>query len=85
MWCNENGRTFHSAESARQHMIDKGHCKMIHEGVALAEYADYYDYSSSYPDAEKDVNIDEEVSYYFTLNIIEFCILCFIYRFPFLR
>lgn len=63
LWCNEKGRTFHSADSARQHMLDKGHCKMIHEGVALAEYADFYDYSSSYPDAEKEtVNTDEEVS-----------------------
>ncbi|KAG5886497.1 hypothetical protein JTB14_014680 [Gonioctena quinquepunctata] len=51
LWCNEKGRTFHTAESAKQHMLDKGHCKMIHEGVALAEYADFYDYSSSYPDA----------------------------------
>lgn len=33
-------------------MIDKGHCKMLHEGDALAEYAQFYDYSSSYPDAE---------------------------------
>lgn len=62
LWCNEKGRTFYSADSARRHMIDKGHCKMIHEGIALAEYADFYDYSSSYPDAEnEDVNIDEEV------------------------
>jgi len=62
LWCNEKGRTFHSADAARQHMLDKGHCKMIHEGLALAEYADYYDYSTSYPDAEnKTVNVDEEV------------------------
>lgn len=25
---------------------------MLHEGEALAEYADFYDYSTSYPDAE---------------------------------
>lgn len=23
---------------------------MLHEGLALAEYAEFYDYSSSYPD-----------------------------------
>lgn len=63
IWCNEKGRTFHSADSAKSHMLDKGHCKMLHEGLALAEYADYYDYSSSYPDAEKeDVNVDDEVT-----------------------
>lgn len=43
-------------------MLDKGHTKMIHEGLALAEYVDFYDYSSSYPDADnQNVNIDEEV------------------------
>lgn len=34
------------------HMIELGHTKMLHEGVALAEYADFYDYSASYPDHE---------------------------------
>lgn len=63
LWCNEKGRTFHSADAARHHMIDKGHCKMIHEGIALAEYSDFYDYSSSYPDADKEgITADEEVS-----------------------
>ncbi|XP_050294581.1 cytoplasmic 60S subunit biogenesis factor ZNF622 [Anthonomus grandis grandis] len=63
LWCNENGRTFHSAEAARAHMVDKGHCKMIHEGIALAEYSDFYDYSTSYPDAEdEDVSSEQEVN-----------------------
>ena len=62
MWCNEKGRTFHSADAATRHMIDKGHCKMLHEGPALAEYAPYYDYSPSYPDHEEvDTNEDEEI------------------------
>ncbi|CAG9858661.1 unnamed protein product [Phyllotreta striolata] len=63
LWCNENGKTFHTSEAAKQHMVDKGHCKMIHDGIALAEYADFYDYSSSYPDAEEtSVDTNEEVS-----------------------
>lgn len=61
LWCNEKGRTFHSADAARSHMLDKGHCKMLHDGLALAEYADFFDYSTSYPDASKDVDVDEEV------------------------
>ncbi|XP_068628594.1 cytoplasmic 60S subunit biogenesis factor ZNF622 [Battus philenor] len=64
LWCNETGRTFYSMEAARGHMIDKGHCKMLHEGIALAEYADFYDYSSSYPDhstKEGDENMDVDV------------------------
>nr|XP_031839893.1 zinc finger protein 622 isoform X2 [Nomia melanderi] len=52
IWCNDTGKSFQSAEAARSHMVDKGHCKMLHEGDALAEYAEFYDYSSSYPDAE---------------------------------
>lgn len=50
LWCNDRGRTFQSLDAARKHMRDKGHCKMLHEGLALAEYANYYDYSASYPD-----------------------------------
>lgn len=50
LWCNDRGRTFYSLDAVRKHMTDKGHCRMLHEGLALAEYADFYDYSSSYPD-----------------------------------
>ena len=48
-------------------MKAKGHCKLLHEGDAIAEYADFYDYSSSYPDdgncAREDITIkpDDEV------------------------
>jgi pre-60S factor REI1 len=61
LWCNERGKTFYSVQAVQQHMQDKGHCKMLHEGEALAEYADFYDYSSSYPD-QQEQNADEEVS-----------------------
>lgn len=50
LWCNDRGRTFYSLDAVRKHMNDKGHCKMLHEGLALAEYSEFYDYSSSYPD-----------------------------------
>ncbi|KAL5007591.1 hypothetical protein ScPMuIL_016397 [Solemya velum] len=52
LWCNEKGKTFHSPQSVQKHMLDKGHCKMLHEGDVVFEYADFYDYSSSYPDHE---------------------------------
>lgn len=64
LWCNETGRTFYSMEAAQAHMTDKGHCKILHEGLALAEYADYYDYSASYPDHKDDdenMDIDQEI------------------------
>lgn len=42
-------------------MIEKGHTKMLHEGAALAEYVDFYDYSSSYPDHDDSKDIDAEI------------------------
>ncbi|KAL0130753.1 hypothetical protein PUN28_002401 [Cardiocondyla obscurior] len=60
IWCNDSGRQMLSAEAVKMHMIDKGHCKMLFEGETLLEYASFYDYSSSYPDAEN-VNPDEEL------------------------
>jgi len=60
LWCNEKTKSFYSIKSVQQHMLDKGHCKMLHEGAALAEYADFYDYSASYPDQEA-VDADEVV------------------------
>ncbi|XP_022204329.2 zinc finger protein 622 [Nilaparvata lugens] len=67
LWCNDKGKAFYSMESAQQHMTDKGHCKMLHEGETLAEYAEYYDYSSSYPDHAESMEVDEEVD----VNIID--------------
>lgn len=50
MWCGHLGRQFPSADAVQKHMLDKGHCKMFHEGEVLLEYSDFYDYSSSYPE-----------------------------------
>ena len=58
LWCNDRGKTFYSVQAVQQHMQDKGHCKMLHEGEALAEYVDFYDYSSSYPDQEEDKDVE---------------------------
>lgn len=62
LWCSETGRRFRSAEAARNHMEDKGHCRILLEGLSLVEYSDFYDYSTSYPDNAEDVDKDEEVS-----------------------
>lgn len=62
LWCNEHGKSFGSTQAVQQHMTDKGHCKMLFEDDALAEYADYYNYAASYPDnGDNNVNPDEEV------------------------
>nr|CAG4641698.1 EOG090X06E3 [Eurycercus lamellatus] len=63
LWCGHLGRQFPSTEAVQKHMLDKGHCKMFHEGEVLLEYSDFYDYSTSYPE---DGNPDDEVE----LNVI---------------
>ncbi|CAD5113021.1 DgyrCDS2223 [Dimorphilus gyrociliatus] len=50
LWCSEHGKSFRSLRAVQNHMTDKQHCKMLHEGDTLLEYEDYYDYSSSYPE-----------------------------------
>ena len=63
MWCGHLGRQFPSTDAVQKHMLDKGHCKMFHEGEVLLEYSDFYDYSSSYPEGGE---ANEEVE----LNVI---------------
>ena len=62
LYCNEKGKTFYSVEAAQHHMVDKCHCKMFFEGDAAMEYAEFYDYSKSYPDykGDTDKTTDEE-------------------------
>jgi len=61
LWCNEKGKAFHNVDSAQAHMRDKGHSKMLHEGDALFEYADFYDYRPSYPDYDPDKASDTDM------------------------
>ena len=58
LWCNERKSAFQSFSAVRKHMSDKGHSKMLHEGAALIEYADFYDYTSSYPEPEGDEEVE---------------------------
>ncbi|XP_032420407.1 zinc finger protein 622 isoform X1 [Xiphophorus hellerii] len=50
LWCNEKGRSFYSTEAVQSHMTDKSHCKLFTDGDAALEFADFYDFRSSYPD-----------------------------------
>lgn len=63
LWCNEKGRSFYSTEAVQSHMTDKSHCKLLTDGDAALEFADFYDFRSSYPDrnAEEDADMDEEL------------------------
>ncbi|XP_034412220.1 zinc finger protein 622 [Cyclopterus lumpus] len=62
LWCNEKGRSFYSAEAVQSHMIDKSHCKLFTDGDSALEFADFYDFRSSYPDRKEgeDAEMDEE-------------------------
>lgn len=54
LYCNDKGKNFFSTEAVQNHMVDKGHTKINYEGDAVLEYADFYDFSSSYPDYNPD-------------------------------
>lgn len=62
LWCNEKGRSFYSAEAVQSHMIDKSHCKLFTDGDSALEFADFYDFRSSYPDRKEgeDADMDDE-------------------------
>ncbi|KAF3698616.1 Zinc finger protein 622 Zinc finger-like protein 9 [Channa argus] len=53
LWCNEKGRSFYSKEAVQSHMTDKSHCKLFTDGDAALEFADFYDFRSSYPDRKE--------------------------------
>ncbi|XP_059801601.1 cytoplasmic 60S subunit biogenesis factor ZNF622 isoform X1 [Hypanus sabinus] len=54
LWCNEKGRSFYSLEAVQAHMVDSSHCKLFTDGDAAIEFADFYDFSESYPDQNGD-------------------------------
>ncbi|QRV93965.1 C2H2 zinc finger [Ceratobasidium sp. AG-Ba] len=46
-------REFRTMDAVRKHMIDKGHCRIGYDNeTQRLEVSEYYDFSSSYPDAE---------------------------------
>ncbi|XP_026169533.1 zinc finger protein 622 [Mastacembelus armatus] len=63
LWCNEKGRSFYSTEAVQSHMTDKSHCKLFTDGDAALEFADFYDFRSSYPDRKDgdDAEMGEEL------------------------
>ncbi|KAJ1551278.1 hypothetical protein HK096_001957 [Nowakowskiella sp. JEL0078] len=65
LYCNGKGRSMHSLEAVRKHMIDKGHCKFADEADDEEdedEYADFYDYESSWEDVSES-GIEEDESW----------------------
>lgn len=61
LWCNDQGKSFDSTRSVQQHMMQKGHCKLrLEPGDDMIEFSDFYDYSSSYPDDDKNDGHEDE-------------------------
>lgn len=64
LYCNEKSKNYYSIEAVQSHMVDKGHTKINYEGDAVLEYADFYDFSTSYPDfnpGQVDENEEQEL------------------------
>ena len=60
LWCNEKGKSFDDIKAVQRHMMDKGHCKVrLEPGDDVLEFSDFYDFSSSHPEAG---GPDDEVS-----------------------
>jgi len=54
IYCNGKGREFRTLDAVRKHMFDKSHCKIAYDTENdMLEISDFYDFSASYPDAEK--------------------------------
>ncbi|KAJ7395651.1 Zinc finger protein 622 [Pitangus sulphuratus] len=58
IWCNEKGKSFYSTEAVQAHMNDKSHCKLFTDGDAALEFADFYDFRSTYPDHEDGEDVE---------------------------
>ncbi|KAI7809843.1 cytoplasmic 60S subunit biogenesis factor ZNF622 [Triplophysa rosa] len=78
LWCNEKGKSFYSTEAVQAHMTDKSHCKLFTDGDAALEFADFYDFRSSYPDAKdgddvemKDGDLPDEKTFEFDDETLE--------------
>ncbi|KAJ1899398.1 pre-60S factor rei1 [Kickxella alabastrina] len=61
LYCNGRGRALQSLDAVRKHMLDKGHTKLAYDTeIDVLEISDFYDFSSTYPDADEH-DADEEL------------------------
>lgn len=53
IWCNARSKAFSSTDAVQGHMHNKGHCRIAYNSEPdQLELGDFYDFSTSYPDAE---------------------------------
>ena len=64
IFCSDKGRDFRTLDAVRKHMLNKSHCKIAYSSEnEKLEISDYYDFSSSYPDAgQKKKKETEEIN-----------------------
>ena len=65
LYCNGKGKGFHSLDAIRDHMISKGHTKLMYdEDDADLEYAEFYDFTQGeedWEDLSDNDDMDEDV------------------------
>lgn len=44
LFCSSEKKRFASLDACQKHMRDKGHCRVVREGLAMLEYEEFYDY-----------------------------------------
>ncbi|KAJ3226863.1 hypothetical protein HK099_003975 [Clydaea vesicula] len=62
LYCNGKGKGFHTLESVRKHMTDKGHCKIFYQDGAEQEFYDYYVFEESDSEGAEWEDEDDEVN-----------------------
>ena len=71
LFCNEKSKNFLSIEAVQNHMLSRSHTKLDYEGDAALEYAEFYDFTSSYPDDAKDGEDDDSITDAGTVTVDE--------------
>ena len=56
IYCNERCRAYKSIEAVRQHMVDKGHCRIYSNSDEELEIYQFYDYSEFYESDDEDTD-----------------------------
>eukprot|EP00698_Gefionella_okellyi_P017632 TRINITY_DN5190_c0_g1_i1.p1 TRINITY_DN5190_c0_g1~~TRINITY_DN5190_c0_g1_i1.p1 ORF type:complete len:420 (-),score=88.37 TRINITY_DN5190_c0_g1_i1:498-1757(-) len=57
LYCNDKSRQYRSTEAVQMHMEQKSHCKIEYDPDHSDEFDDFYDFSSSYSNADSIASI----------------------------
>lgn len=62
LYCPSSRQPFHSLESVRRHMVDKGHLKIRFDDEGMDELADFYNYEEVVSDDGDDSFVDVDIN-----------------------